>query len=691
MAAKKPASPSSAPDPDAIKTFKELFWNARKAHRMARKQAVFEDPAHQSALSIAQEHVWPWAHTLLNALLLAYRNDNQQALKSLVDLEIPDAFAGELHFVQGVAYHGLNNWDDALECYGKAIESQNFGAPGYAWHNIGLIYGEKKEFDAALAHYRKALKSPDFDTPGDAWYSMGFAYGEKKEFDAARHCYREAIESPDFDTPGDAWYCMGVDHVQTKDFEASLECNRKALDCPDFRMAGSAWHNMGFAHKEMKEFDAALGCYRKALDSADNDSPQLTRLNLANLLRECGRLEEAKEEIQKVLSGDDAEGQHERAHFLLSVIESSERGFEPDPDEEALAAPSPPSLEDGPEGRMKKALRNRSTRYEEYLAKFDRPAPDGLSILRGWSSSVTLLEGAQDCQWSGGGYFLKWLGQGLVIDPGFDFLDNFHQAGLCVTDISVVAVSHNHPDHNADLNTLDDLCYEIAKVVTPTPKFLFAMDEDTAIHFKDEPREHRRSPFKFTRFDQEEKRWLVGVGLPFIIEHFPVKHGDEVPRAIGMRIRLLAEDGSTSLTIGYTGDGEYTPDLSKQLQGVDLLIAHVSQPDAEEFNDPTHLKEIHLGYNGAIRLIQEVQPKLTLIGEFWAGLADLRLDLISGIRLRSGKNAVLPACLGLGLSLPDLKIRCSQCKKRFPAEKIRITPPLREFGLLGYLCTDCIV
>ena len=73
------------------------------------------------------------------------------------------------------------------------------------------------------------------------------------------------------------------------------------------------------------------------------------------------------------------------------------------------------------------------------------------------------------------------------------------------------------------------------------------------------------------------------------------------------------------------------------------------------------------------------------------GLADLRLDLIAGIRLRSGGSAVLPACLGLHLSLPDLKIPCSRFDKRFSAENIKIAPPLKEFGLLSYLCGRCIL
>ena len=490
---------------------------------------------------------------------------------------------------------------------------------------------------------------------------------------------------------GELQFTIGVAHHGLKDWSSAVECYQQALDSPIFDRPGNAWHNMGIAYSEKKEFDSAFEYFRKALDSPGHEVTQMTSLNLALALHYDGKHSEAKEQVTQVLEQADNEHKHSRAKIILSTIDAAERGFEPDPEDTALTTPSPPSLEDGPEGRMKEALMNRKTRYEEYLGSNHKPAPDGLSILRGWSSSVTLLEGAQDCQWSGGGYFLKWRGKGLIIDPGFDFLDNFHQAGLHATDIHAVVVSHNHPDHNADLSTLDNLCYEIARVAEPTPKFLFAMDEDTAALFEDNSPKHRGSPHKFSRSDYERERWLEEDGLPFVIEHFPVEHGKDVPHAMGLRIRLLDEDGTTALTIGYTGDGEYSANLSKQLQDVDLLIAHVSQPDTKEFNEPEHLKKLHLGYNGAIRLVKEVQPNLTLIGEFWAGLADLRLDLITGIRLRSGNNAVFPACLGLHLSVPELHIRCTRCKEKIPPSKVRIAPPLKEFGMLGYLCDTCII
>jgi ribonuclease BN (tRNA processing enzyme) len=332
------------------------------------------------------------------------------------------------------------------------------------------------------------------------------------------------------------------------------------------------------------------------------------------------------------------------------------------------------------------------------LSEHESTRDDTFSALRGWSSAVTLLEGSDERRWRGGGYFLKWQGHGIVIDPGFDFLDNFHDAGFHAGEIDAVLVSHDHSDHNFDLRSLDDLRYQVYRRSIggnrrPTlRKSEFVVDEDTARAFGDETQPHRHSPLRFSRGDFERKRWLSpqDTKLPVTIEHFPVQHGADVPHAVGIRLRLHRE-GQSPFVIGYTGDTCYFDGLADELQGCDLLIAHISQPDPQEFSDENFLKPVHLGYNGVTKLVRKVQPKLTLIGEFWAGLADLRVDLIHGLRRRTGMDNILPTGLGFHLRLPSLEVECTECKKPTPFSQIRIAPPTSPFGPLGFLCQRCLV
>jgi len=121
------------------------------------------------------------------------------------------------------------------------------------------------------------------------------------------------------------------------------------------------------------------------------------------------------------------------------------------------------------------------------------------------------------------------------------------------------------------------------------------------------------------------------------------------------------------------------------------LLAHISQPDLEEFTDPSHRKKIHLGYRGLAELIKETKPKLTLVGEFWAGLADLRIDLIQGLRSLTGDEAILPAGIGLHLDLPSMNIACAECRRSVSYKEIRVAPPASRFENLAYLCKDCLL
>lgn len=121
------------------------------------------------------------------------------------------------------------------------------------------------------------------------------------------------------------------------------------------------------------------------------------------------------------------------------------------------------------------------------------------------------------------------------------------------------------------------------------------------------------------------------------------------------------------------------------------MIAHISQPSIEELKDASKLKDMHLGYRGTARLLRECQPKLALIGEFWAGFTDLRISLVKGLRQRSGVEAVLPAGLAMHLQLPSLEIECTECRKPTAFSTVKVAPPTDNFGSLAYLCPNCMI
>ncbi len=86
-----------------------------------------------------------------------------------------------------------------------------------------------------------------------------------------------------------------------------------------------------------------------------------------------------------------------------------------------------------------------------------------LMVLRRWNSFTPALADTLNPS-KGGGYFLLFKKEeerlGIVIDPGYDFLDNFFSQGFSITDIDTVVISHCHPDHTNDFPSLLSLFHE---------------------------------------------------------------------------------------------------------------------------------------------------------------------------------------------------------------------------------------
>jgi len=85
---------------------------------------------------------------------------------------------------------------------------------------------------------------------------------------------------------------------------------------------------------------------------------------------------------------------------------------------------------------------------------------DKFVVLRRWQSYNPKLPRPDSHRLRGGGYLLIWHGRGIVIDPGYNFIQNLYDEGFSLEDIHAVIVSHSHPDHDDDLSTLLTMLHE---------------------------------------------------------------------------------------------------------------------------------------------------------------------------------------------------------------------------------------
>ena len=85
----------------------------------------------------------------------------------------------------------------------------------------------------------------------------------------------------------------------------------------------------------------------------------------------------------------------------------------------------------------------RKKRVGRFLDSNGRFAKDAsvLMVLRQWNSYTPIIVDGQESD-RGGGYFVRHKNVGLVIDPGYNFIELFHEAGCKIVDISHVAITH---------------------------------------------------------------------------------------------------------------------------------------------------------------------------------------------------------------------------------------------------------
>jgi tetratricopeptide (TPR) repeat protein len=204
-------------------------------------------------------------------------------------LQFTEIVSAKAWYNKGLALDSLDRYEQAIECFDKAIQidANNlvlFKNKGTALHYLGR-YGE------SVACFDKAIQIDAHD--GDAWSGKGLSFDYLGRYEEAIECFDKAIESnPKND---DAWYNKGVAADFLRKYEEAIVCYDKAIDInPDNAVA---WHGRGTSLRKMGKYQEAIVCYDKAIDINPDNAVAWHGRGLA--LDRLGNHKEGKESIDK--------------------------------------------------------------------------------------------------------------------------------------------------------------------------------------------------------------------------------------------------------------------------------------------------------------------------------------------------------------------------------------------------------
>lgn len=299
------------------------------------------------------------------------------------------------------------------------------------------------------------------------------------------------------------------------------------------------------------------------------------------------------------------------------------------------------------EYRLKYSLATRGRRLDDY--------PDMFLNFKRWNSTSPIRSSPSS---KGGGYFLVWHHQGVLVDPGYDCLEAF-LIPFTIDDIDAVIVTHDHPDHCNDLPMILNLLHDLNEIkvqVGLRPKEIgFFVSSGVDNRYGD-----------MLRSEPAANVTVISPGRPIPLtglriecqstqtQHPEISGGNN---GFGLRIRSMPRG---RLDLGITGDTAYFRGLESAFDGVRVLVAHLGRlghPVTRGFSDK------HLSFTGIVTLVSQlsVDPDLVIVGEFGEemnGKRKMTCDKLEEHILNQGRRVrCIPADRDMVLSLERGSLR----------------------------------
>ena len=324
--------------------------------------------------------------------------------------------------------------------------------------------------------------------------------------------------------------------------------------------------------------------------------------------------------------------------------------------------------------------------------------------------------------------------ENIVIDPGYNFLQNFRSEGFRVEDIDTIIVTHSHLDHCAELLPIMDLIFQFNKRYESTPngerdkkKVNLCLSRGAYTKFSsytNDPDWQKQLKDVIILEDLHKKKWTPFEGLTISAIQTPHMDLGGV-NAIGLMIEIDGivgenEENSKTVRLGFTGDTPWYSEIIEDFCECDLLCVHlgsikyqeigytddryylkgedkreIPEGKREEKFEETYTESNHLLFFGTEDIISHYdktkEDSLIIVGEFGEELKyGLRTDLCK--KLSMGKSIqCLPGDIGQYIVIEKggtKKVRCNFCEEFVGQKEIRTCSYGRE-DAIHYICQTC--
>ncbi len=482
-----------------------------------------------------------------------------------------------------------------------------------------------------------------------------------------------------------------------------------------------------FVLRDLGHLDQAIQCAQKALQERSDDYSTLKILK--QLLDQTHQEEEASA-VEKQLHAleqpaEDYDFSEEESfwHPAMGLEAGGESAPSPELTElqhllnsnpsAPLWKPSPPQTGyEAPfegsaiEQRLRSFERQQADKIACYFERSEqRPNLEEnlLCVLNGWEDVqkedelAALLPDPRRA--ARGGYYLRWNGKGIVINPGYHFLERFHAQGYFIKDIDLVIVTRAQEDSHAEIQNIHALNHQhnIRQPQLHIIQYYLHQQahQDLAPLLKPHFKQERNSVHSLELYLDSPEAETVTLTAQIVLHYF---HLGGQTASLGLRLELLPSSNQairTPLSFGFLSKMPWSPLLTQHLHGCDLVLGGFEATDVEDFGR-IKLTQNGLGYFGSYSLADEVRPKLLLCCEFDGAQGDARLEILKKLRneyafQQPDSTCLMAADIGMRLHLESLCVYCSLTQALIPPHQVRIAKSSDAFGILRYLSPDTIV